>query len=360
MLFLGKSIGVEQIDVVVEQKLGTDRHSSLANPCIEDEDQTNLLCRYCAQSEKVLLSSVWANGITHVGQCFTGQAFEFRTVLCKYAMQCGFKFKYLKNDSQRITAGCSHRDDRGCLWSMHGRGQRANQFFYLKRWTKIHSCGANVRTSKNPRLSSDLVSNVVSKCVRDKPLTPPIDVAYTFKADYRLDISYHVAWLGVEKAREAMHGDYLTSFDQLRWYGDAVQHYNPGSHINIDYNLKTRLFPVAFAIVDSESESNWSWFLYELSKVIANDRRHDICIRSDKLKGMENGFKEHLIRKLGDCAYEPTMAGFHALLEELKSEGKQRAYNFLSRLEPDHWANAYFRGQRYGEMTSNAAESFNN
>ncbi|XP_028069265.1 uncharacterized protein LOC114271824 [Camellia sinensis] len=80
----------------------------------------------------------------------------------------------------------------------------------------------------------------------------------------------------------------------------------------------------------------------------------------DKLKGMENGFKEYLIRKLGDCAYEPTMAGFHALLEELKSEGKQRAYNFLPGLEPEHWANAYFRGQRYGEMTSNAAESFNN
>ncbi|KAL7238968.1 hypothetical protein ACSBR2_004963 [Camellia fascicularis] len=35
-------------------------------------------------------------------------------------------------------------------------------------------------------------------------------------ADYGLDSSYHVAWLGVEKAREAMHGDYLTSFDQLR------------------------------------------------------------------------------------------------------------------------------------------------
>ncbi|KAF5931839.1 hypothetical protein HYC85_028010 [Camellia sinensis] len=303
MLLLGKSIGVERIDVVVEQKSGTDRNGSLANPCIEDEDQTNLLRRYCAHSEK---------------------------------------------------------------------SPKSNQFFYLKRWTKIHSCGADVRTSKNPRLSSDLVSNVVSERVRDRPLTRPTDVAYTFKADYGPDISYHIAWLGVEKVREAMHCDYLTSFDQLRWYGDAVQHYNPGSHINIDYDLKT-----TFAIVDSEGESNWSWFLYELSKVIADDRRmtfvsdrniglleampkafpsayHGWCLQHlknnfrDKLKGMENGFKEHLIRKLGDCAYEPTVTGFHALLEELKSEGKQRAYNFLS------------RGQRYGEMTSNAAKSFKN
>ncbi|KAL7263884.1 hypothetical protein ACSBR1_001937 [Camellia fascicularis] len=107
------------------------------------------------------------------------------------------------------------------------------------------------------------------------------DVAYTFKVDYGLDISYHVAWLGVEKVREAMHGDYLISFDQLRWYNDVVKHYNPRSHININNDLKTsqfksgfvfKMFLVAFAIVDSKSESNWSWFLYELSKLITNDR----------------------------------------------------------------------------------------
>ncbi|XP_028110540.1 uncharacterized protein LOC114309038 [Camellia sinensis] len=283
---------------------------------------------------------------------------------------------------------------------------------------KINSCGADVHTSQNPRLSFDLVSNAVSEHVRDKPLMCPTDVAYTFKADYGLDISYHIAWLGVEKVRNAMHSDYLTSFDQLRWYGDATKHYNPESHINIDCDVKTSQFKrfyvafatcingfkyccpllfldvtflkgrykrqllaatakdgsflVAFAIVDSERESNWSWFLYELSKVIVDDRcmtfvsdcnlrlleampkafpsaYHGWCLQHlknnfrDKLKGMENGFKEHLIGQLDDCAYEPIVTGFHTLLEELKSEGKQRAYYFLSRLEPEHWGNAYFK-----------------
>ncbi|KAL7219947.1 hypothetical protein ACSBR2_012913 [Camellia fascicularis] len=101
------------------------------------------------------------------------------------------------------------------------------------------------------------------------------------------------------------------SFDQLRWYSNAVMEYNPGSYINLDFDehntrrfnrlfisfkasiygfkhcrpllfldgtfLKGRfkrhllaaiakdrnqgLFPVAFAIVDSKNAQNWAWFL---------------------------------------------------------------------------------------------------
>ncbi|XP_028052805.1 uncharacterized protein LOC114257239 [Camellia sinensis] len=59
---------------------------------------------------------------------------------------------------------------------------------------------------------------------------------------------------------------------------------------------------------------------------------HGYCLQQlknnlrDQMKGIDNGFRDHLVSSLGVCAYEPTMVG----------------------------------GMRYGEMTSNAAESFNN
>ena len=37
-----------------------------------------------------------------------------------------------------------------------------------------------------------------------------------------------------------------------------------------------------------------------------------------------------------------------------------RLFDLLDDLPPHNCANAYFRGRRYWEMTSNAAESFNN
>ncbi|KAL7181231.1 hypothetical protein ACSBR1_040162 [Camellia fascicularis] len=114
----------------------------------------------------------------------------------------------------------------------------------------------------------------------------------------------------VEKARGELFGAHSVSFDQLRWYREAVMQYNPGSYVDIDYdehNYRFRrffisfkasidgfrhcrpllfldgtffkgrfkgfllaatgkdgnqgLFPLAYAIVDSENHTNWGWFL---------------------------------------------------------------------------------------------------
>ncbi|XP_028115990.1 uncharacterized protein LOC114313775 [Camellia sinensis] len=232
--------------------------------------------------------------------------------------------------------------------------------------------------------------------VRDKPLTRPCEVVTILKRDYGLDVSYHVVWLGVEKAKAVIHGDHSLSFDQLRWYSDAVMRYNPGSYVNIDYDTSSRqfcrffvsfaacisefnscwsllfldgtflkrkykgqllvtmakdrnngLFPIAFAIVDSETTANWPWFLHELGKVI--DGKHQITFISD----CNLGLLEAMLKVFPSAHH-----GFHEKLAKLKEEGKQRAHTFFKDLAPEHWANSYFRGMRYGEMTSNAAESF--
>ncbi|KAL7246059.1 hypothetical protein ACSBR2_001230 [Camellia fascicularis] len=136
------------------------------------------------------MSTPWANGITHVGQSFEGGAVEFRNVLRKYAVECGFWFKYLKYDFVRITTVCTMRESKGCMWSIHARVLHADEFFYICKWNAEHSCGVAIRTPKNPRTWSNLVSNVISERVHDKPLTQPSDVVYDLKKDYGLEISY--------------------------------------------------------------------------------------------------------------------------------------------------------------------------
>ncbi|KAL7180554.1 hypothetical protein ACSBR1_043704 [Camellia fascicularis] len=94
----------------------------------------------------------------------------------------------------------------------------------------------------NPRTGSDLVSDVIADRVREQPLTRPTDVVFGMKNDFGLDISYRVAWLGVEKARGEVYGDHTMSFDQLRWYSNVVIENNPRSYINLDFDQQTGSF----------------------------------------------------------------------------------------------------------------------
>ncbi|KAL7257037.1 hypothetical protein ACSBR1_010882 [Camellia fascicularis] len=380
MLCLARSFQLDHIDVdiiVCGVTRGVKRGGSLTHGHDDTggdggemvtniDEEADLLPNFCQHAGKVLLSADWVGGITHIGQCFEGGPTEFHKVLNKYAIECGFQFTFRKNDSVCITTEWMFSELRGCLWSIHARVLNANGFFYLKKWCCDHTCGVTVRTDRNPRMGSELVVDVIAECVHDKPLTRSTDVIYDFKKAYGLQISYRVAWLGVEKARGELYGDHSMSFDKLRWYNDAVMEYNPGSYINLDFDehntrrfnrlfisfkacmdgfnhcrpllfldgtfLKGRfkgnllaaigkdgnqgLFPVAFAIVDAENRN-----------------------LKDKMKYVNKLYRIGLVSKLREYVYLPTVADFNEKIEAFIQSGRHIAVNFLQDLKPYHWAN---------------------
>ncbi|XP_028057170.1 uncharacterized protein LOC114261161 [Camellia sinensis] len=201
-----------------------------------------------------------------------------------------------------------------------------------------HTCGAAVRTSKNSRMSSNLVTSLIVNEVRGNPQTCPIDVVRQFTDQYGLTITYNHAWLGVEKARTTTFGDFSMSHDEIRWYIDIVMSTNTGNYLRLDYNHGSRgFFPLAMAIVDTETTNSWEWFFMHLSNILLDKR--PITFISDRNAG--------LLEALPKC------------LKELQDEGKGIVCRFLSNFPYDKWTNANFKGKKYGEMHSNVAESFN-
>ncbi|THF96247.1 hypothetical protein TEA_010182 [Camellia sinensis var. sinensis] len=89
----------------------TNRLSDVSN--IYDEQ--DMLAKFCSHVEKVFLSAPWVNGIRYVRKSFEGGAAEFRTILRKYVVECGFRFKNVKNDSVQITTICMMQESRGCM-----------------------------------------------------------------------------------------------------------------------------------------------------------------------------------------------------------------------------------------------------
>ncbi|XP_028062973.1 uncharacterized protein LOC114266284 [Camellia sinensis] len=342
--------------------------------------------------------------------------------------------RYVKNDSVRVTAVCSMLEEKGCTWSVHARVLKVNQFFYIRKWNSVHSCGVSVRTSNHPMVGSDIVADIIAARVRDRPLTRPTDVVLDLKDDYGLDVNYRVAWLGVEKARGKLFGAHSVSFDQLRWHREAVMQYNPGSYVDFDYDehnyrfrrffisfkayidgflhyrpllfldgtfLKGRfkgflltatakdgLFPLVYAIVGSENNANWGWFLQHLANVVPSERtitfvsdqnvglieaipiffptsHHAFYLQHlqrnlrDRLRYVNSKYRIGLVSKFRKCPYAPTITTFNQKADEFQKSGKTIATKFLADAHPQHWANAFFKGRRYGEISSNAAESFN-
>ncbi|KAL7263907.1 hypothetical protein ACSBR1_001958 [Camellia fascicularis] len=163
-----------------------------------------------------------------LGQRFIGGAKDFQTALCKYAIEIGFEFVYVKNEKCRVTAVCSMQESKGCLWRVHTSLESANNFFYIRTLHDEHSCGAAVRTSKSSRMSSNFVASLIVNEVRGNPQTRPIDVVRQFTNQYGLTITYNHAWLGVEKARTTTFGDFSMSYDEIRWYMVIMMSTNPG------------------------------------------------------------------------------------------------------------------------------------
>ncbi|KAL7187328.1 hypothetical protein ACSBR1_037403 [Camellia fascicularis] len=131
MVSLARSFYLGHINVVIETRV-TQSSNGIGNanrkPCDatfsspgegyesdDDDEQNDLLPKFCPHVDKVFMYAPWANGITHVGQSFEGGAAEFRNVLRKYVVECGFRFRYLKNDSVQITAMCTMRESKGCM-----------------------------------------------------------------------------------------------------------------------------------------------------------------------------------------------------------------------------------------------------
>ncbi|KAL7241503.1 hypothetical protein ACSBR1_014152 [Camellia fascicularis] len=252
--------------------------SSLVNDC---DHFSGLLPIFYPEPERVLLSAIW-NGIIHnVSQEFKGGVSSFRIALAKNASECGFAVNYLKNDAIRVTAEYMMKSSSSCKWVV-------------------------ARRSCSKMVGSRLVSDIVHNNISDNLLTRPIEVKKKLKKQYGIDVSYRVAWLGVDKARGGLFDDFTTSFDQLRWYLQMGMRMNPGSVFELDidessgcfrrlfvafhgclYGLQfyrlllfvdgtflngrykghllaatskdgnQDLFPLACAIVDAENQDNW-------------------------------------------------------------------------------------------------------
>ncbi|XP_048424615.1 uncharacterized protein LOC125470041 [Pyrus x bretschneideri] len=147
------------------------------------------------------------------------------------------------------------------------------------------------------------------------------------------------------------------------------------------------LCPVAFAIVDTENDDKWRWFLEQLRSVLATSQSLTFVLDREKglkksvLEVFENAHRgysmHHLLQSFkrnlngpyhGDgkgllpiyfmaAAHAIRIDGFKTSIDQLRRVSA-RAYAWVQQIEPECWTNALFKGEHYNHFTSDVAEAY--
>ncbi|CAN6726720.1 unnamed protein product [Malus baccata var. baccata] len=373
----------------------------------------------------------WESAITGVDQRFNSFS-EFREALHKFSIAHGFAYRYKKNDSHRVTVKCKGQN---CPWRIYASRLSTTQLICIKKMNTDHTCeGAAVKAGY--RATRGWVGSIIKEKLKISPNYKPKAIAEDIKREYGIQLNYSQAWRAKEIAREQLQGSYKEAYNQLPYFCEKIKETNPGSfasfttkedssfhrffvsfHASIvgfieacrplifldsaPLNSKYQgvllaataadaddgVFPVAFSVVDNETDENWHWFLLELKSAVATSQ--PITFVADFQNGLKNSLPEvfdkcyhcyclrHLAEKLNKdlkgqfshearrfmindfyaAAYAPTQEAFQRSADNIKNISPD-AYNWVIQSEPVHWANAFCGGGRYNHMTSNFGQQF--
>ena len=176
----------------------------------------------------------------------------------------------------------------------------------------------------------------------------------------------------------------VISIDATHLYGK----YKGKLMIAMATDANNKIYPVAFAVVESESTETWGWFLACI-RTYVTDRRH-LCVISDRHPGIQAIFRDnnrdfslrppmtehryclrHLCSNVNTRWNNETLKNlvwraasatqerkFNATFELIENVNRD-AHQYLKDVPKEKWALSFDKGYRYGAMTTNVSECFN-
>lgn len=376
-------------------------------------------------------SSSNTTGLTDVDFLYCGKLFKDKKEMGRqirmYAVKNSFEFHTIKSDLTRYVLHCV---DEKCSWRLRATKVNASESFVIRKYFSHHSCDSSLRNVNHRQATAKILGGLVSNhFAGGKDPLKPKQLIEIFRKDHGVGISYSKAWKAQEFASEVARGKPADSFEFLPRWMHMVQVMNPGSITSIEVDsankfkycflafgasvrglkflrkvicidgahLKSKfrgtllaastqdgnfnLYPIAFAIVDSENDASWAWFLNCLKNIIPDEK--DLVFVSDRASSIASGLSLHYpIAHHGICTfhlqknletnfrrssviplfYEAsrtyTKQEFDYLFTEI-SASEPEVGEYLWKADIRKWSRAYSPSERYNIMTSNLAESVN-
>ncbi|KAF7141120.1 hypothetical protein RHSIM_Rhsim06G0096200 [Rhododendron simsii] len=336
-----------------------------------------------------------------------GQLFEspdlFKQSVLLFAASNKFSFTYLDNSRAYYRLVCKVA---GCTWKLTAKLNKWGCFSKTELWTSLNICRR--------------------------------DICNDFEHAFQCRLNYGQGWRAKEKAKEAITGPPSMTFHLVPWmcrrlveaipntraiwtstdegkfkqlfvsYGCSIAAFRSGylrPVLKLDacfltgyyrgqvlsasaHDADDGLYPLAYAIVSSENDEDWLWFLVNLKEllggcqvVLVTDRNPSLlnciikvfrgdcnawCLRHLKenfskfasSKGLKAERRNTALKLVNDLAYARTEDSFKYHLGKLYGISPDLS-KWVEDNNPKHWSNAFFPYKRWDKMYTNLAECFN-
>ncbi|KAL0917751.1 hypothetical protein M5K25_012837 [Dendrobium thyrsiflorum] len=292
-----------------------------------------------------ITTSIEANIPTEL---FEGQIFHTKEDLqsAKNGWSIVQNVQYINSTSNktRLSITCTQHDnhDHPCHWRLHAaRSKRLGGLWKISTCGPPHTCTHPIISSSHHNCMAKFICRHIIPIIRQQLDMKLKEIIARMESKFEIKISYMKAWDARRKAIEATFGSYEESYHSLYRFMEVLRLSVPGTVYNIQLSGASRfkglfwafgpssngwqqcrlvlsldgtfllgkfrgtllaavgidgnggLYPLAFAVVESESNESRLWFLQNLHDlVIQVAERENLCIISDKHPGLVRGCRE--------------------------------------------------------------------
>ncbi|XP_026400584.1 uncharacterized protein LOC113296494 [Papaver somniferum] len=359
---------------------------------------------------------------------------ELKLILAIAKVERNFEYKAFKSDSQRFIAKCK---DKTCEWRVREVPLDSCGWWKLTVANDVHTCESNKRT--DPELRTKAATTGITELFKHKfkelyAAFTPKQLVKDVKRDYGVVINYRQGYKACKRGIELIKGSpdesyqYLVgcshilgarkkgtvteivtdSDDSFLYYffafGVCIKGFKncfrpafavDGTHLigprqgvllsSVGMDPDESIYPISFAVVDSENNEFWEWFMRKLVGVLGDKytMNEDVVVATDRHPSISRAIRlafpcanqvyciHHLSENIKQTYYSAAASvAFTRAAKAFSNDKYELAMRDLGLVSPsalksvvdlgtEMWARVKARTCRFTLMTTNACETFN-
>ncbi|XP_010424043.1 PREDICTED: uncharacterized protein LOC104709074 [Camelina sativa] len=332
--------------------------------------------------------------VMYVGRTFKTKD-EFKIAMYIHAINQVFRFRFVRYNKCYLVAQCV---DKLCDWRVYAHQIGDTEEYEVRKVKLEHVCDVETRGQFTKHATSKVTSALLRlKYVNVLAGPRARDLPEVMLGEHNVTTSYWKYW----KARELATEDDEVGEDRFKFafvaLGASIQGLKyirrvvviDGTHLHRKYggclltasgqDANFQIFPIDFAIVDSENHNSWTWFMEKLKDIVQDGtdltiisdhhqsiyhakslvypRAHHVCCLLHLKRNVRSSYAGMvgLVWKAGETF---RVKDFNKWYGRIKKR-KPQCWDYLQKIGIAHWMRAHFKGECYNLLTSNIAESLN-